>query len=193
MDLQEEIGSERERQAWRLRIKGWTQQEIADELQVTQQAVSLALRRIAGKLADAFIDEAREIKALQTEQLFEVYRTAMEQWIRSCQDGEKRTVTTGRVKATEHGYVDLPDQETLTVEGQSGNPALLTQAMKALADMRAIWGWDAPAKADVTSGGQSIGDWTQIRGRILSVMEGYPEAKVALAAFLTGDDTADGG
>ena len=35
-------------------------------------------------------------------------------------------------------------------KGQSGDSALLEKAMKALADIREIWGLDAPKKAEVT-------------------------------------------
>lgn len=142
-------------EAWRLRVQGWTQGKIAAELNVTQQSVSEMLQKIEARLAEQFTAEALEIKARQTAQLEAVYEEAMEQWRRSCQDLQREQVVSGRVKVTEMGGVyNLPDQHTTTVEGQSGNPALLEKAMKALADIRAIWGLDAPKKTDVTSGGE---------------------------------------
>lgn len=157
------MGAERHRQrtadrkmeAWRLRVQGWTQARIADELKMTQQAVSQLLKKTETELAAEFLGEAAEIKARQTAQLEAVYEEAMDQWRRSCEDAERNQVVSGRVKATDMGLtIDLPDLVTKTTEGQSGNPALLEKAMKALADIRAIWGLDAPQKKDVTSGGE---------------------------------------
>lgn len=143
-----EVTRNRERDAWHWRLQGWTQQRIADELGITQQSVCDMLSRIEKRLAAEFREQAEEIKARQTEQLMMVYASAWEQWQRSCQDAERETVVTGRAKATEAGLIELPDQVTRTVEGQSGNPALLEKAMKALSDIRAIWGAEAPVKSE---------------------------------------------
>lgn len=139
---------EREREIWRRRIQGDTQERIATSLNVSQQAVSLALRRIEKRLAGEFVAEVAQIKARQAAQLEHVYAEAMAAWERSCQDAERRQVVTGRAKATELGLIRLPDLETTTIEGQSGNPALLAQAMAALADIRKIYGYDAPQRRE---------------------------------------------
>jgi hypothetical protein len=99
------------------------------------------LKRKEKALAAEFKEQAEEIKARQTEQLERIAEEAFAQWLRSYEDHERVTTETGRVKATDSGIViPLPDKETVVREGQSGNPALLAQAMKALADARAIWG-----------------------------------------------------
>lgn len=157
------MGAERHRQrtadrsmeAWRLRAKGWKQSEVAEQLGISQQAVSQLLHKIEARLVDEFVEDARREKIRQTELLLAIYEEAMEQWRRSCGDAEREQVVTGRVKVTDQGGVfELPDQVTKTTEGQSGNPALLEKAMSALAAIRAIWGLDAPKKTDVTSGGE---------------------------------------
>ncbi|HEV8178334.1 MAG TPA: hypothetical protein VGP44_11695 [Gemmatimonadales bacterium] len=150
-----QVTREREQEAWRLRQRFWTEQRIADHLGIDQTTVSKMLDRVERDLAVKFEAEALPIKARQTAQLQEIANEAFAAWERSKEDGEKETVITGRIKWTdEGGAIPLPDQVTRSVEGQSGNPALLEKAINALAEIRKIWGWDAPAKADVTSGGE---------------------------------------
>lgn len=143
----------REQEAWRLRLRGWTQCQIAAELKVDQSTISDYLKRRNQALAEEFTEEAREVKAQQTAQLEHIYAEAVAAWEQSKLPAERTQVVTGRAVASQFGIVDLPDLETTTTEGQSGNPALLAAALKAKADIRAIWGMDAPKKADITSGG----------------------------------------
>jgi predicted transcriptional regulator len=147
-----EVSRDRGREAWRLRILGWTQQQIADELGVTQPTICDILKRKEAQLAQEFRDHAEAIKARQAEALWHIYRRAMEEFERSCLDAQKSQVVTGRAKATEFGVIALPDLETTTVEGQAGNPALLAAAMKALSEFRAIWCPDT-AKQEVSGPG----------------------------------------
>ena len=140
----------RDQEMWSLRLKGWSQQAIADHLCVSQALVSSTLDRLEKRLHKEFAARAEEIKGRQTAQLEAVYAEAMAQWERSCEDAEQVTTVAGLAKATEHGYVDLPDRVTRVVRGQSGNPALLEKAMAALAAIRLIWGLDAPQKQEIS-------------------------------------------
>lgn len=117
-------------------------------------AVSKILLRVRTRLAADFKDRAEEIKAEQTARLEYLYSEAAEQWERSCEDRVCQTIRGGRVHFGDDGPAPLPDEVTTAREGQSGNPALLNQARGALADIRAIWGLDAPKKQDLTTGGQ---------------------------------------
>ncbi len=117
---------------------------------VSQVAVSKILRAAEKRLWPEFVAHAELVKVRQTEQLEAIYDEAMQEWHRSKNDAERVTTVTGRVKALEGGMIDLPDQETRTVEGQTGNPALLEKALKAAADIRAIWGLNAPMRQEVS-------------------------------------------
>jgi hypothetical protein len=114
------------------------------------------LKRKEKALAAEFREEAEEIKARQTEQLALIAEEALRAWERSQQDAETVTTTQGRYKIDKAtgAAVPLPPEERRTVTGQSGNPALLAQAMKALADARAIWGLEAPKKSEVAATGE---------------------------------------
>lgn len=152
--VRKDIALDREREAWKLRLQGWTQENIAARLGCDQTTISLCLKRIERKLHTEFIAQAEETKALQHAQLEEVYREAMEKWHRSCEPRERVTVQTGRVKVSEMGGTTyLPDLETRTTEPGLANPALLTAALKAKADQRAIWGLDAPQKQEIAGPG----------------------------------------
>lgn len=148
-----EIVRDRERAAWELRLQGWTQERIAEELGISQPTVCKILRRVESRLAEEFREHAEEVKARQAAILERIAAEALRQWERSCQDAVRVTVETGRAKATEMGLIHLPDKEVTTTEGQSGNPALLAQAREALADIRAIWGMDAPKRQEHTGAG----------------------------------------
>lgn len=55
-----------------------------------------------------------------------------------------------------------------------------------------LLGLDAPSRTDWTSGGRAIGEeWPTLRSTILSLMEPFPEARMALAGLLVGEETGD--
>ncbi|MFN3652632.1 MAG: helix-turn-helix domain-containing protein [Armatimonadota bacterium] len=157
---------ELERRAWALRVKGWSQPRIAAELDVDTSTVCRMLQRINTRLAKEFEKTAAQIKAEQTAQLDYVYEQALEQWDRSCQPAECVRIVKKRIEREER---DSDEDEELEPEepgdeylveyvretrGQSGNPALLAQALAAKAAVRQIWGLNAVKKTDITSAGQ---------------------------------------
>lgn len=163
-NLKAEQRQQLEEDAWRLRVKGWLISRIAEHLGVDKSTISRALDRVEKRLAKEFAAQAEVIKARQTAQLEHIHAAAMEQWERSTEDAELTRTVTKTLAKTTSDYDPANDEplekevveETVTSErrGQSGNPALLAQAREALADIRAIWGLDAPKKADITSGGE---------------------------------------
>ena len=164
-----------EREAWTLRMRGWTGDRIADHLGVHRTTVHRMLSRIERRLADKFEDDAREVKGRQTALLERIAESALEQWERSCGNATKTRTVSKRVERkpdsgerasdyVEDVPADLDEDEAHVVErtseewGQCGNPALLAQARGALADVRTIWGLDAPKRQEVT--GEDGGDIT---------------------------------
>jgi hypothetical protein len=145
-----------ERRAWELRCQCWTIRRIADELGLDESTVGKMLKRKEKALAAEFREEAEEIKARQTEQLALIAEQALAAWERSQQDAISETTKSGlfTVNKTTGEVIACPEQVSVTRAGQSGNPALLAQAMKALADARAIWGLDAPKKSEVAATGE---------------------------------------
>ena len=152
-----EVTRERERRAWELRQKLWTQDRIAAELGITQQAIAAIFKRLDKRFLAKSDQLIAEQKASQTERLLYLAEQAMRAFERSQEDAVTVTTTTGRFKVTKDGEaIPLPDEEKVQRVGQAGCPGLLTEARNALADIRKLWGLDAPTKTDVTSGGKTI-------------------------------------
>jgi hypothetical protein len=128
-----EVSRQREQDAWTLRQEGRTEAAIAERLGVSQPAVSKMLRRVEARVLKDLSGRVGRMKAAQTAQLEHITSQAMRAWEVSLED----SVT---VQATEGGAF------VVTTKTQSGNPAHLGQARGALADIRAIWGLNAPAR-----------------------------------------------
>lgn len=203
---------DREFRAWRMRVRGFTEQRIADELGVSQPAVHLMLERAEKAQLGEMVGEALPIKRRQTAQLEYLQEEAMLAWERSKLNAEtERTVEKsiapkrtelepqpqgGALVRTRRGPLEDFDPECegaylddegegvepeerarviaqnaiekalahLDAEGgpvlvertttsisvcQSGDPRHLDIARKAMADIRGIWGIDAPQKQQV--------------------------------------------
>lgn len=174
-----EVTREREARAWELRQRCRTTRQIAHELDIDHSTVVRMLDRVEKRLLESVNADVLQVKLRQTQQLERLLSEAVSEWERSKLPVEvERTVTkatelTGQEVAPlwpETGedeeptgapkpQVTLPAVEVTTtreVRGQTGNPALLAQARGALADIRAIWGLDAPQKQDVTTDGKPL-------------------------------------
>ena len=142
-----EVTAQNEREAWRLRtVERLTEPEIAGRLGVSQSTVSRMLRRVEKRLAREFAEQAERVKARQAALLDHVVSEALAGWERSTDDAvTERSVSDGEKTTT-----------TTERRGQAGAPSFLAECRAALADIRAIYGLDAPKKQDLTTGGQPI-------------------------------------
>jgi hypothetical protein len=169
--VRKEITRANERKAWRLRVlRGCTQQQIADELEIDISTVSRMLGRVEERLERDFADLAIEEKRRQTEALLHVADEAFAEWERSKLAATANSVTSGRASVTRDGdVIELPDLVVRTRKGRIGDHNLLARAMDAYAAIRKIWGLDAPEKRDLTSNGQSI---APVIGYVITPPEG---------------------
>lgn len=115
-----------------------SQQQIGDAYDVTQQRISSLAARIDKWLAPQLMEQIRELKAGHTSRLMHIYQEAMRAWERSKTPGKQRTV--------KHGKDGV--ERTRVTRFQSGDPRYLDQARAALAEIRKIWGADAPLKVE---------------------------------------------
>jgi hypothetical protein len=154
----DEARAELERRAWELRVTHcWKTQAIADELGVSRSTVCRMLRQVNERLAAEFREQLEALRVEQTEQHMAIAEQALAAWQRSLQVAETTTVTGGRATVSREGdLVPLPDQVVQQRREQSGNAALLTNALKALAAIRDIWGLNAPRRQDITSAGEPM-------------------------------------
>jgi hypothetical protein len=125
-----------------------------------QSSISVLLKRVERRVFDQLNEEVTEAKGRQTSQLEYLASEAIDAWERSKLDAEsvEETEEQTTIKAPgSAGGKELPAAVLKTKrvrKGQTGDPRHLDNAMKALTDIRAIWGIEAPKKSDVMSGGQ---------------------------------------
>jgi predicted transcriptional regulator len=135
----------REVRAIELAILGWSQHHIAADLGISQAAVSKLLKRIETRVLRELAETIERHKARQTLRLEHQYAEAMRAW-----DASKADTTRRRQRKT-HGRSGGSDATIaeVTVENRHGDPRYLEVARKALADVRKVWGLDAPREIDI--------------------------------------------
>ena len=123
-----------EAKCWERRQLGHSQRRIAEQLGVSQAAVSRALRRVERRELARLSATVECEKVHQTYVLDHIVCEAMRGFERS--KGARRRASTrsgGRGGAV----------ETTEVFERDGDPAFLVVAMQAMADVRQIWGLNA--------------------------------------------------
>jgi predicted transcriptional regulator len=134
----------RELRALELANQGWSQHQIADDLGVSQAAVSKLLKRIELRILRELTDTVERQKARQSLRLEHLFAESMRAWTDSKTDATRR-----RQRKSQGGARGDAVVAEVTVENQHGDPRYLEEARKTLADHRKIWGLDAPQKVDV--------------------------------------------
>lgn len=125
---------QRETLAFEMRCEGFTQTRIADELGITQSAVSLMLARVSGKAEAELATLAAQKKMEMMERLETVFTEAMNAWERSKRPKQRR----GRRKRLTNGEdVTQVDER---VEQRCGDPRFLDRAMNAMRAQRVLLG-----------------------------------------------------
>ena len=137
----------RELRAVELAIEGHSQHAIATELGVSQAAVSKILKRADERALVEITERIERHKVRQSQRLERLYVESTRAWEKSKADTTKRRQ---RKSGTEGGDSD-PGQTVaeIVVETRHGDPRYLEVCRKALADLRKIWGLDAPQQVDV--------------------------------------------
>lgn len=133
-----------EERAFELRVKGHSQIEIAKELGLTQQGVSLILKRVTKKYAKIFLDNVAHIKNEQVSQLENVASEAMSAWYKSKErfNSNKKKYHASKIV---NGKGALSEQLTEDKD-QYGDPRYLHEFRKAKEDIRKVLGVDLVEK-----------------------------------------------
>lgn len=123
-----EEARQHEVEAWALRCKGWTMARIATAIGVSPSGVCQMLQRASKRVVEKLDEKVEQVKIEQEATLAYIADEALQAWERS---KPKR-----REKAKQPGL-------------GCGDVAYLEQARAALADIRKIWGADAPVKSEL--------------------------------------------
>jgi DNA-binding CsgD family transcriptional regulator len=134
----------REARVLELSVRGWSQAQIADDLGVTQAAVSKILARLDRRQLREQAETVGRQKAQQSRQLDHLYAQAIGAW-----DASRTDSTVRRQRQTHAAGGAGTTVAEIVTEPQHGDPRYLAEARKALADRRKLWGLDAPQQVDV--------------------------------------------
>jgi hypothetical protein len=128
-------------------LQGMSQRQIASAVKISQAAVCKILARVEQRALRDHAEMLFRMKGQQTLQLEHIWQQAMTAWHASTADATRR-----RQRRVEGGDTDEPQTiAEVTVESQHGDPRYLAEARAALADLRKLWGLDAPQKLDVSA------------------------------------------
>jgi predicted transcriptional regulator len=134
----------RELRAIELAVRGWSQHQIADDLGISRAAVSKLLKRVETRLLRELADTIERQKVRHSLRLEHLFAESMRAWIESKHDATRR-----RQRKSQGGTGGDALVAEVTTENQSGDPRYLAEARKAMADLRKVWGLDAPQKMDL--------------------------------------------
>lgn len=134
----------RELQVMEHTLEGRTQHEIARELGISQPAVCKILQRIEDRLLADVAWKVERHRARQTMRLEFIYGEAVRAWKASKQEMlRKRQRQTGAAAGAGTTMAEV------TSEHRHGDPRFLDEARRALQDLRALWGIDAPERISI--------------------------------------------
>jgi transposase len=151
---------EREARIWQLYVEGWLQVDIAKEVGVRQGTVSKTITRIYNRMMEDQSDLAFAEMRRQYDQLREVEKESMAAWIASKENANIVTQTTvatpKKEQPDEEGEAPKrfdqqdpqPVRTTRRVEVQTGNPAHLANAMRAMEGIRRMMGLNSPEQVE---------------------------------------------
>jgi len=142
---------QRDQAIWKLRIRGWNQERIADHFGLDQSTVSRTLKRVRQQLAAEFTSEAAEMIAEQTQQLFYVISEALDAW--QCTRPQpapppQQESVQGEAQPSHHNNPSADQSsQPKTPNAQRPTPpsghVYLRVALQALSAIRELWGLTA--------------------------------------------------
>lgn len=147
----------RELRAMELSVLGWSQHQIAEDLGVSQAAVSKILRRVEERVLGELRAVVERQKARHSLRLEHLYAESMRAW------GDSKTDSTRRRQRKTQGGAGGAGATVAEIvsENQHGDPRYLDEARKSLADHRKLWGLDAPQKVDLRASRNPYDDMTE--------------------------------
>ena len=144
--------AELESRAWDLAQRAWTQRRIARELGVSQPAVCGMLARVNSRVLKRLEADVALKKAEQTQILEHLLDEAVQAWDRSKtprKRASKKTTSRQSGVAGPDGNPVAPNESSIQeATERDGDPAFIGLARDILADIRTIWGLDAPARVE---------------------------------------------
>jgi hypothetical protein len=163
----------------RHKIGGIRQRVLADEHRVTQGRIAQIIGEVEPWVLAQFVTDVEYHKRKQSKILEGLAQEAIEAWERSQHDAVTTKESKPRIQAEvdtelesgELGESEPPNVET-TTKGQTGDPRMIEQARGCFADIRKIWGVDAPAKTENTNINIDFETREQLKDRLVKLRQG---------------------
>lgn len=140
-----------ESRIWALLEAGKTPTAIAREVGIARQSVHRIIRRVEAQYHESIMATVDDMKARQARRLWHMVDEAMAAWERSKRPATRVRKTAGRGTDTDgrkgcRGR-ELFEQTDTRLTTQVGDVRYLDRARAALADIRKLYGLNAPANA----------------------------------------------
>ncbi|MBC7855847.1 MAG: hypothetical protein IAF94_20660 [Pirellulaceae bacterium] len=173
-----EILKRRQRVA-ELRLQGWSQSAIADELQIRQATISGDLKTVERSWRESAIRDFDAAREHELQRIGMIERNAWEGWKRSCQPLQSATVD---------GPAADSQKAKRTVKNQSGQARFLEVVMQCIEKRTKLLGLDAPVKVTpTTADGQPLSK-EERRAHIEAIMREHFGAE---AVWHDGEERGD--
>lgn len=133
--------------------------ELAKRYKITERHLLRIISEQDRLLRQNFPEHIARIKDRQTARLEFIYEEAIQAWERSKSNATTVSETEVQVKLRKgESLTAKPAAEKKTItKGQVGDASYLDTAMKALADIRKIWGVESPVKFEVQGNVSLVG------------------------------------
>lgn len=95
------------------------------------------------------------------------------------------------VVVRELAELDAMEQRCVLMDAKSKTPEWMDRRLRVKERRARLLGLDAPAKQDITSGGQVLGQWSEVREVVMSALAAFPEARQAISAALILEESDD--
>ena len=136
-----EILKRRQRVA-ELRLQGWSQSAIADELQIRQATISSDLKTVERSWRESAIRDFDAAREQELQRIGMIERNAWDGWKRSCQPQQSATVD---------GQAADSQKAKRTVKNHSGQARFLEVVIQCIEKRTKLLGLDAPVKVTPTT------------------------------------------
>jgi DNA-binding CsgD family transcriptional regulator len=139
---------------WTRLSEGKTPSAIAREVGIARQSVHRIIRRVEAKYNQAIGATVERLRARQARTLWAVVDEAVDAWERSKQLSRRVRKETRQPGGPRRGGGRssgvLTDLTRTDVQSRVGDPRFLAEAREALADLRKLYGLDAPKPGEST-------------------------------------------
>jgi hypothetical protein len=162
-------------------LAGRSQAETAAALGISQPAVSKIMRRLEERLLADVAWSAERQRARQSFRLEFLYREGVAAWQASKEDGVRKR----QRKSDSEAGTSVTVAE-LVSENRHGDPRYLDEARKALSDLRAVWGINAPESIAIQAGAARFAGYTDdaLDQRLATQMQLLKDARAREASSL---------